>query len=45
MLNILGSEIIKYRKKSFKENEFFYDYFKKEPREGRKMGHLTVLKE
>ena len=44
MYNILGSEILKYRKKNFKKNEFFYDYLKKEPRDGRKMGHLTILK-
>ena len=44
MYNILGSEILKYRKKTYKKNEFFYDYLKKEPREGRKMGHLTILK-
>ncbi len=45
MYNILGSEILEYRKKTFKKNEFFYDYFKKEPRVGRKMGHLTILKD
>ena len=45
MYNILGSEILEYRKKTFKKNEFFYDYLKKEPREGRKMGHLTILKD
>ena len=43
MYNILGSEILEYRKKTFKKKEFFYDYLKKEPREGRKMGHLTIL--
>ena len=45
MYNILGSEILEYRKKKFKKNEFFYDYLKKEPRDGRKMGHLTILKD
>ncbi len=45
MYNILGSEILEYRKKTFNKNEFFYDYLKKEPREGRKMGHLTILKD
>ena len=45
MYNILGSEILEYRKKTFKKNEFFYDYLKKEPRQGRKMGHLTILKD
>ena len=45
MYNILGSEILDYRKKTFKKNEFFYDYLKKEPRDGRKMGHITILKD
>ena len=45
MYNILGSEILEYRKRTFEKNEFFYDYLKKEPREGRKMGHLTILKD
>ena len=45
MYNILGSEILEYRKKTFKKNEFFYDYLKKEPKQGRKMGHLTILKD
>ena len=45
MFNILGSEILEYRKKTFKKNEFFHDYQKKEPRNGRKMGHLTILKD
>jgi len=42
MINIIGPEIKKYRKKSFKKNEFFYDYLKKEIKESRKMGHLTI---
>jgi len=45
MYNILGFEIHNYKKKTFKKNEFFHDYLKKEPREGRKMGHLTILKD
>ena len=45
MYNILGSQILEYRKKTFKKNEYFYDYLKKEPREGRKMGHITILKD
>ena len=45
MYNILGHEILDYKKKIFKKNEFFYDYQKKEPREGRKMGHITILKD
>ncbi len=45
MYNILGFEIKDYKKKTFKKNEFFHDYLKKETREGRKMGHLTILKD
>ena len=30
MINIIGDEISHYRKKSYKNNEFFYDYLKKE---------------
>ena len=29
MINILGKEIEEYRKKSFSDNEFFFDYGKK----------------
>ncbi len=45
MFNILGDEILKFRKKQFKENEYFFDYLKKDIRKGRKMGHLTILKD
>ncbi len=45
MYNILGFEIQNYKNKTFKKNEFFYDYLKKDPREGRKMGHITILKD
>ena len=45
MYNILGFEIQNYKKKTFKKNEFFHDYLKKVPKEGRKMGHLTILKD
>ena len=45
MYNVLGFEIQKYKKRNYKKNEFFYDYQKKKPRDGRKMGHLTVLKD
>ena len=44
MVNILGKEIEEYRSKTFNENEFFFDYGKKEIKEKRKMGHLTILK-
>ena len=45
MYNILGFEIQDFKKKTFNKKGFFHDYFKKEPREGRKMGHLTILKD
>jgi len=44
MINILGKEIEEYRSKTFSEGEFFFDYGKKEIKEKRKMGHLTILK-
>ena len=44
MINILGEEIKKYREKSFRDDEFFFDYGKKEIKNKRKMGHLTILK-
>ena len=44
MINILGQEIEEYRSKTFKEDEFFFDYGKKIIKEKRKMGHLTILK-
>jgi 5-(carboxyamino)imidazole ribonucleotide synthase len=44
MINILGKEIEEYRLKTFNDGEFFFDYRKKEIRDKRKMGHLTILK-
>ena len=44
MINILGKEIEEYRSKTFNENELFFDYGKKEIKDKRKMGHLTILK-
>tara|TARA_B100001093_G_scaffold491428_1_gene531461 strand:- start:664 stop:1707 length:1044 start_codon:yes stop_codon:yes gene_type:complete len=44
MINILGKEIEEFRSKSFNSNEFFFDYRKKEIKDKRKMGHLTILK-
>jgi len=44
MINILGKEIEKYRLKTFNKGEFFFDYEKKEIKDKRKMGHLTILK-
>ena len=43
MLNLIGNDISIYRDKTFKDNEFFYDYLKIEIKEKRKMGHLTVI--
>ena len=43
MINLIGSEILNFRNKSFKDNEFFYDYLKTEIRDKRKMGHLTII--
>jgi 5-(carboxyamino)imidazole ribonucleotide synthase len=44
MTNLIGDQISVYRNLSkFNENEFFFDYLKKEVKEKRKMGHLTTL--
>ena len=44
MINLLGDQIIPYRKKeNFSKNEFFFDYLKKEIKKKRKMGHITTL--
>ena len=43
MTNIIGDQIINYRNKKYTENEFFFDYLKKEIKNKRKMGHLTTL--
>ena len=44
MTNILGKEIEEYRRKSFSDAEFFFDYQKKVIKDKRKMGHFTILK-
>ncbi len=44
MKNILGKEIEDFKNKPLKDNEFFFDYKKKEIKDKRKMGHLTILK-
>ena len=44
MINLLGNQILAYRNKKFKSDEFFFDYLKKDIRPKRKMGHLTILK-
>jgi 5-(carboxyamino)imidazole ribonucleotide synthase len=44
MVNLIGDQIIPYRKKKkFDANEFFFDYLKKEIKDKRKMGHITTL--
>ena len=44
MINLIGDEISYYRKISkLNDNEFFFDYLKKEIKKKRKMGHLTTL--
>jgi 5-(carboxyamino)imidazole ribonucleotide synthase len=45
MTNIIGNQINSYRQNlNLKDNQFFFDYQKKEIKEKRKMGHLTTLK-
>ena len=44
MLNLLGEDIYKYRdQKKIEKNIYFHDYFKKEAKKGRKMGHVTKI--
>ena len=43
MINLIGSNITVYRNKKFENDEFFYDYQKKEIKKKRKMGHITTL--
>jgi len=43
MTNIIGDQITIYRNKEYNQNEFFFDYLKKEIKQKRKMGHLTSL--
>ena len=43
MLNLIGNDIKDFRVKTFKDNEFFFDYQKTEIREKRKMGHFTII--
>ena len=44
MINIIGEEIISYRSKNYSDNEFFFDYGKKDIKPNRKMGHLTIIR-
>ena len=44
MVNLIGGQIELYRQNiQLKDNEFFFDYQKKEVKEKRKMGHITTL--
>ena len=44
MINLIGNQIEPYSKDlKLNENEFFFDYLKKEIKEKRKMGHITIL--
>ena len=43
MTNILGEDIYNYRDKEFIKDEYFHDYYKKESKIGRKMGHFTKI--
>ena len=44
MINLIGNQIVPYRKKvKLNENEYFFDYLKKDIKEKRKMGHITTL--
>ncbi len=43
MINLIGDQITVYRNKKFDQNQFFFDYLKKDIKNKRKMGHLTTL--
>jgi len=44
MINLIGNQIEPYRKNlELNNNQFFFDYLKKEIKEKRKMGHITTL--
>ena len=44
MINLIGDQISPYRKMpKLNDNEFFFDYLKKEIKKKRKMGHITTL--
>jgi 5-(carboxyamino)imidazole ribonucleotide synthase len=45
MINLIGDQIVKYRDNpKVNDNQFLFDYLKKNIKEKRKMGHLTTLK-
>ena len=44
MINLIGNQIKPYRQNiNLNDNEFFFDYLKKEIKDKRKMGHLTKI--
>ena len=44
MTNLIGNQIVPYKKNlKLNNNEFFFDYLKKEIKPNRKMGHITKL--
>ena len=44
MINLIGNQIIPYRENpEIKDNQFLFDYLKKDIKEKRKMGHLTKI--
>ena len=44
MINLIGNQIKTYRDKiNLNDNEFFFDYLKKDIKDKRKMGHVTTL--
>ncbi len=43
MINLIGEDILEYRNKKLDKNVFFYDYLKKEVKNKRKMGHVTIV--
>ena len=45
MINLIGDQIVKYRDNpKVNDNQFLFDYLKKDIKEKRKMGHLTTIK-
>ena len=45
MINLIGEQIKTYRESpNLKDNQFFFDYLKKDIKDKRKMGHLTILR-
>ena len=44
MINLIGNQIIEYRENpNLNNNQFFFDYLKREIKDKRKMGHITIL--